>query len=235
MSITRLTLAQSMGVVDTAHIVDKVRSYSLLHEIDEALPALLRSFRRAGARRFLEIGTYQGATSAAVRLAFPDALVVTCDLPNTSKSKWNPQREARVGLAVRKLGVGAPRRASSPRFIQVRSPSYLLPAHAVILKTMPFDLVFVDGDHSEDGCFSDLETARQLVRVGGGGTIVVDDYTAAGVDADRPAWTQDVARAVERWRAGRARAGETWAAERIGGWLLELRLPDDAEREKEGG
>jgi predicted O-methyltransferase YrrM len=57
-----------------------------------------------------------------------------------------------------------------------------------------FDLVHIDGDHTEGGCVRDLELAAELVRPGG--HLLVDDYDLLG----------EVRRAVDQFLARRGAA-----------------------------
>lgn len=190
-------------------IVDQVRPYHCLKDPDVELPALMLAFAQTRAQRFLEIGTYQGATAAAMKLAFPDAEIWTIDLPDPRKSRFNAQPKDKVGLAYRELGL-------SERIEQVWMD-------AAKLATPPprwprFDLIFVDGDHSEDACYRDLRNS--VGSLNAGGVIVAHDYTDHS-DAERPPWTQEVHRAVGRFMAdGRAEAG--WRRKRLPGWLVKL-------------
>src|SRR3989304_960219 len=164
-------------------IVQKVVGYHCLKDPAVEIPDLFNSFWATPAKRFLEIGTWQGATSAAVALAFPEAEIWTVDLPNPEKTQWNPQKKALTGLAYRRLGL-------QHRIKQLWMHSRELSRFHGKEK---FDLIFVDGDHSQPGCFSDLETVRSLLSEGG--IIVVHDYTDER-DAERPPWTKWVHDAI---------------------------------------
>lgn len=204
-----MTLTKMPDEARVKAIVDQVRPYHCLKDPDVELPALMRAFAETGARRFLEIGTYQGATAAAMHLAFPDAQIWTLDLPDPRKSRFNPQPDDKVGLAYRELGL-------RKRIYQCRGDAAEVLTESLVQGG--FDLVFVDGDHSEDACYRDLRNSvRQLSQ---GGVIVAHDYTDES-DAERPPWTRDVHRAVGRFMAdGHAEAG--WRRKRLPGWLVKL-------------
>lgn len=55
----------------------------------------------------------------------------------------------------------------------------------------PFDLIFIDGDHSEEGCITDLNHALPLLKNTPGSRILVDDL-------DHPVHTY-LHKAVENW------------------------------------
>jgi predicted O-methyltransferase YrrM len=78
-----------------------------------------------------------------------------------------------------------------------------------------FDMVFVDGDHSEDAVYRDACSAHMLIR--DSGIILVHDYTDPS-DDERPPWTQDVYRAVERFLSEQPGFERT----RLPGWLVAL-------------
>lgn len=206
-----------MNIVDGAYInfdiiVDAVRPFHCLKDPDTELPALLTAFAWTKKRSVLEIGTWQGATTAALRLAFPDAAIWTVDLPNPETSKFNPQGRALTGVAHRRL-LG--------RTIKPIKQLWMDSADLLAAYGGPdgprFDMVFVDGDHSTDGCHRDLHTAASLLDEGG--VIVAHDYTEEGIDQEpRPHWTKDVERAVNWFLKERP----DFRKERLAGWLVKL-------------
>jgi predicted O-methyltransferase YrrM len=188
-------------------IVQQVVGYHCLKDPAVEIPDLIDAFQATQARRFLEIGTWQGATCSAMALAFPEAEIWTVDLPNPEKTQWNPQKKMLTGLAYRRLGL-------QHRIQQIWMNSRELSKFHGKEK---FDLIFVDGDHSQAGCSSDLETVRSLVT--DDGLIVVHDYTDER-DTDRPPWTKWVHAAVHGFceRHG-------FISERLRGWLVALHPP----------
>lgn len=190
-----------------AQIVDKVRQWSLLYDPDVELPALFEAFRQTGASRFLEIGTFKGATAAAMALRFPNAEIVTLDLPDTTKSAWNAQPNEQVGIAYKALGL-------SDSIKQWDMPSSWLDGEGIWKREGfgRFDLIFIDGDHSEEGCYRDLVNCSKLLH--DGGCLVVHDYDES---PGAKSWCNDVKRAVDRF------CRETnWRKERLAGWLVRL-------------
>lgn len=56
-------------------------------------------------------------------------------------------------------------------------------------------LAFVDGDHSVQGCLTDVANCERILRANGGGWLAVHDYDERGNDGVR--------RALDPWLAGR--------------------------------
>jgi len=74
-------------VLTDEQIVQKVMKYHCLAEPAVEIPAIIDAFLFAGGDRFLEIGTWQGATVAAIALATPQADIWTVDLPEPHRAK----------------------------------------------------------------------------------------------------------------------------------------------------
>jgi len=192
--------------VDFQTIVDRVSPYHCLLKPEVEIPAILDTFSRTRAQSFLEIGTYRGATCAAIAMAFPDAQITTVDLPDPSKALFNPQGSAMTGIALRELGITHVKQL----WMDSADLGSLKGSHE-------FDMVFADGDHSEAVVSRDLELGSELLAAGG--ILLVHDYTDEN-DADRPDWTQSVGRAVDEFRARRG-----FIKERLPGWLVALHQP----------
>jgi predicted O-methyltransferase YrrM len=131
--------------------------------------------RWIGARRVLEIGTYDGNTAALLAANMPeDGVVVTVDLP----PDFGPKQQACLVYAEGELNLTPRselgrqlRSGGGGRIEQVYGDSARLDWGAL---GGPFDLVFIDGAHTEPYVRSDSENAiRQLGR---GGVIVWHDY-----------------------------------------------------------
>jgi len=77
----------------------------------------------------------------------------------------------------------------------------------------PYDLIHVDGDHSEAGCYADLERALAACRAGG--VILIDDYD----------YIAGVRRAVDRFACDYADriAGQRYVATLRGDIVLTVR------------
>ncbi|MBW2673480.1 MAG: class I SAM-dependent methyltransferase [Deltaproteobacteria bacterium] len=192
------------------HVIARVSPYHCLKDPVVELPALFGELNNTPARSFLEIGTFQGATSAAVRLVFPGCEVTTVDLPDPSTAAFNPQPLEQTGRAFRELHVGGIR--------QVLMDSKDL---GIWHGRLAFDMIFVDGDHTEAGVRRDLELCRHLLTHEG--RMVVHDYTDES-DVDRPHWTVDVYNAVQSFVAE-----HHFTPVRLDGWLVALRQPRESQ------
>ncbi|MBW2673482.1 MAG: class I SAM-dependent methyltransferase [Deltaproteobacteria bacterium] len=209
--------------MDWSEIVELVRPYHGLQDPDLELPAILGAFGRTKALSFLEIGTYQGGTSTAVALAYPDAEVFTVDLPVPEEAVCNAQSSDLQGIAFKKLCPGW--------VVQFHMDSADLCdlSNAPPLLTHMFDMVFVDGDHRVEPTLTDLRNAAKLIR--DDGVILVHDYTDARGPHPRPHWTVWVHEAVHRF-AGESGftvqrlAGTDLAAAGSWTWLALLSPPD---------
>ena len=135
-----------------------------------ALVALVRALRPA---RVLEIGTYLGASTAAIAmgLAVSGGHLVTVDLravndPTTPPWPGDDARESPRAL-LQRLGL-----AARVTFVQSSSLDYLArPGEE-------FDLIFLDGDHEALTVYAELALAACRVRPGG--YILLHDYFPNG-------------------------------------------------------
>lgn len=192
-------------VIDAASLA-QLMPYHCFVMPEAELADLLASFAATRRRSFLEIGTHKGFSSAAIALAFPDARVVTMDLPDPTSTRWNPLPATELGAAHRALGL-------SERIEQLLMDSAEL--WRLAGRGSVFDLVFIDGDHSPDAVFRDLILATDLLPRDGG-VIVAHDYTDAD-EPNRPGWTLGVQQAVDRFLAVRP-----FTKRRLAGLLVAL-------------
>jgi predicted O-methyltransferase YrrM len=131
-------------------------------QVAEEFVPLLEEVRRLNPQTVLEIGTHRGGTLYLwARLARPDAILVSIDLPGG------------------KFGGGySPFRAPIyRRFAQERQKLHLMRASSHsestleetkrLLSGRPIDLLFIDGDHTHQGVKQDWEMYSPLVRSGG--------------------------------------------------------------------
>jgi predicted O-methyltransferase YrrM len=152
------------------------RKFGTSISLEEAchLGALARSLP---AKRVLEIGTYDG-NSALVLAANsrPDAVVVTVDLP----PDWDPRKDQGalafssepINLTDRsQLGRQIREHPAAARVKQVFGDSGALDWRQL---GGPFDLIFIDGCHTEKYVESDTRNALQVLAPGG--IIVWHDY-----------------------------------------------------------
>src|SRR6516165_5505528 len=141
-------------VVIASEILARLMPYHCFVNPEAELNAILEIFARSAGRRFLEIGTHKGFTSAAIVIAFPNARVVTLDLPDSLRTMWNPLPRSQVGEAHRALGV-------EDRIEQRFMDSAELWRFAASGEN--FDVLFIDADHSVDAVFRDLILAADLL------------------------------------------------------------------------
>jgi predicted O-methyltransferase YrrM len=131
-------------------------------QIEDELAWLVQQVRTLKPKTVLEIGTAQGGTLFLwTRLAQPDAIIVSIDLPGG------------------KFGGGYnPRRASVyRRFPRGHQKLHLLRENSHVTSTRekaralfagnPVDFLFIDGDHTYEGVKKDWEMYSPLVRPGG--------------------------------------------------------------------
>ena len=195
--------------MDWSEIVEQVLPYHGLNDPEVELPAILDAFGRTGAQRFLEIGTYQGGTSAAVALGYPDAEVYTIDLPQPEKAIVNAQPERLQGLAFKTL---CPERVTQVYMDSSELSVLALPTPLIV---SDFDMVFVDGDHRPEPTRLDLQNAATLLTPTG--AILVHDYTDDSDPEPRPHWTRWVQEAVTLFVDE-----HRFVVERLPGWLALL-------------
>jgi predicted O-methyltransferase YrrM len=175
-------------MVITNDLLAKLMPYHCFLDPEAELCDLLSIFSQTSAAAFLEIGTHRGFTSAAVAIAFPQARVVTLDLPDSLRTPWNPLPRHLVGEAHRAIGVAG---RIEQRFMDSAELWRLAG------RGETYDLIFVDGDHSADVVFRDLILAADLLSRHRS-FIVAHDYTDAN-EAQRPPWTLGVQQAVDRF------------------------------------
>jgi predicted O-methyltransferase YrrM len=175
-------------MVIAAEILDQLMPYHCFFEPEAELRDLLTTFEATPRRSFLEIGTHRGFTCAAIAIAFPEARVVTLDLPDSMATQWNPLPSGQIGDAYRALGM-------TQRIEQLLMDSSEL--WRLAGKGEAYDLVFVDADHSPDAVFRDLILAADLLPKGEG-VLVAHDYTDV-YEPHRPAWTVGVQKAVDQF------------------------------------
>jgi predicted O-methyltransferase YrrM len=118
-------------------------------------------------RRYLEIGVFRGRSLAVVASAAPEAELVGFDLWVPGYAGLENAGPELVREQLRRVGHRGPVRLVSG------SSHETVPALLAESPGLCFDLVTVDGDHTEAGARRDLETVLPHVAVGG--VLVFDD------------------------------------------------------------
>ena len=116
---------------------------------------------------YLEVGSYAGASAAEILDARPDVIAVCVDpfVGDGGDGNGSLNDEHRINF-VKNCA------ARSDRMLGYVGTLRTL--HMLLKSRQLFDLIFIDGSHSEDACYSDLEEARHLLVYDG--VIVVHDY-----------------------------------------------------------
>jgi predicted O-methyltransferase YrrM len=179
-------------MVIARELLEQLMPFHCLLDPAAELGALIEIFGSTPARSFLEVGTHKGATSAAIAFNFPDARIVTLDLPNSLDTIWNPLPRQQVGAAHHAMGLAA-------RIEQCFMSSSELWQFSA--RGDSFDMAFVDADHSCDAVFRDLMLCADLLS-GPRAVLAVHDYTGPE-ESNRPSWTYGVQQAVDRFLCAR--------------------------------
>lgn len=155
-----------LGVPDAERILGLERAaltgevaQGMTHQKDyEALAAVVLHKKP---RLIFEIGTFKGVTSDFFLQLLPETRVVSIAYVNP---RLNPFRNKYNNSDLTKEHVGtmvAPERRA--RFHQLIGDSHQLNAETLLRDHGPFDMMFIDGDHSRDGVFQDTELAKKIL------------------------------------------------------------------------
>jgi predicted O-methyltransferase YrrM len=122
-------------------------------------------------RDILEIGTFRGKTTVILKALFPQAQVVTCDLPdNDPILAASYRRGDAAGMAEYKQMRDSRVKQDGIRFVEANS--FFLPEVA----RGPYDLIWMDGGHLYPEVAWDMANAWHMCRPGG--LVLCDDvYT----------------------------------------------------------
>jgi len=132
----------------------------------------LLSFLQAAAeliepRNYLEIGVRRGRSLAVIATACPRCQIYGFDMWMADYAGMPNPGPDFVEKELRSIGFGGDLRLISGNSHQT------VPAFLAEHPELAFDLINVDGDHSEAGARADLETVLPRLRVGG--AIILDD------------------------------------------------------------
>jgi predicted O-methyltransferase YrrM len=167
-SASVVPLVVRLGRLDSAPTPDALVDLSLGHsaiaplQVRTEFLALSELVAAQRPRAILEIGTFRGGTLVVFsRLAAPDAVVVSLDLPVSAMGKL--YRLAQVPLFHQFV-------TNDQTLHLLREDSHRpeTMAHvAEILQGRPLDFLFIDGDHSYEGVKADFDLHSPLVKPGG--------------------------------------------------------------------
>ncbi len=111
--------------------------------------------------RIFEIGTYRGVTANFFLELLPESSVVSISFVRR-RLKWFTPRYNNTDLQEHEIGA-AVSPANRARYTQLLGDSHGLEAGKLSEEHGPFELVFIDGDHSAKGVEQDTELARRLI------------------------------------------------------------------------
>lgn len=131
-------------------------------QIRSEITAFLDMMAALAPRVIMEVGTANGGSLFLLtRVAAPDALLISIDLPGGRFGGGYPEWKGPLFRAFARPG---------QEIVLIRANSHD-PATAARVSTLlegkEVDLLFIDGDHSYDGVKSDFEMYSPLVRTGG--------------------------------------------------------------------
>lgn len=148
--------------VDLDELVKRTQDYFLAIQNAWELRAFLEIVQQMRPRTVVEIGTARGGMLYCFsQLAAPDATLVSIDLPGAPNCGGQTEAEREVFATF-----GPP--TQNFHFIPEDSQLYTSFEKLVtILDGRKVDLLFIDGDHSYEGCMADFELYKGLVTPDG--------------------------------------------------------------------
>lgn len=135
------------------------------------------SLRQQPAQKILEIGTHDGRCASLLATLFPDAEIITIDLPSTDtdfQQFYHRENSYDEFVRIRNERI-AP--LSNITFVERNS------IDLINWESESFDIIWVDGAHGYPVVALDLLNAWRLIRPGG--SILIDDVYTCGDDSDR--------------------------------------------------
>jgi predicted O-methyltransferase YrrM len=178
------------------------------------ISGLLKKIAEVQPKNILEIGTsHGGSLFLFARVAAPDALIVSIDLPHGEFGGGYPSWRSALYRSFA---------SAEQRIRLLRADSHqpqTLDAARAAFGGRQVDVLFIDGDHTYEGVKRDFEMYRSIVRKGGliafhdivpanpNGPTPRDDYDLQGGEVSE-FWSElrlghDVFEFVEDWQSGR--------------------------------
>jgi predicted O-methyltransferase YrrM len=134
----------------------------MIHRLDyEALAAIALHF---SPRHIFEIGTHRGISSDFFLTLLPECRVTSIAYYDPNSSIEPPNNDSQLPRELIGSKVAPERRS---RFVQLYGDSHALTIHEMLNDYGPFDLVFIDGDHSREGVRQDTELAQGIMSESG--------------------------------------------------------------------
>ena len=164
-----MPLLRRLGQLGDAPTPEALVDIAMSYKVIRPLQVRERSARAGAARRpdvrprtMLEIGTFRGGTLFIFsRLAAPDAVIVSLDLPVSLRGKL-------IRMAQGPLFHRFTRGQQSLHLLREDSHRPASFAHvAAIRKDRPLDFLFIDGDHAYEGVKADFELHPRPFARGG--------------------------------------------------------------------
>jgi len=147
---------------DVDELVNRTKDFILALQNDYELGAFLAHVRSRRPRVVVEIGTARGGMLYCFsQLAARDATLVSIDLPGAPNCGGQTETERDVFATFGPL---------TQRFHFIPDDSHLESTQkhlAAILDGRQIDLLFIDGDHSYEGCLADFEMYGHMVSPDG--------------------------------------------------------------------
>lgn len=146
-------------------------------QIQSEIQAFIRLLQKEDVRSYLEIGCLYGDTFHAVGMALPEgSTLVAVDLPGTKRGVIGGGKHKDSGDYLRGAAADLTKHGRAAHVIigDSHAPETIEAARAFA----PFDAVFIDGDHTPEGCLADWNDYGSMGRIVGFHDICGDNYRA---------------------------------------------------------